>query len=348
MAQVHLICYVLRLGMGTLVARWVACGGTFLFSLAACNLVTGAGDLSVADDGSSSGAGGNGSGGQGTGAGVSNNDLLPTDAASITAIEMYQSVRRPLMEGGAAASSTVPLVAERDAMMRIHYTASARVEVTVLINIGDADPIVVPASLNGTSDVATLTSTINVPIPGEILQTGVGYRVELLEARDNTSGTNAGAVYPASGQEMMPLVSAGGPLKLVLVPITYGADGSDRLPDTSMAHIEEYRELFLSYYPVPDVAITVSGPIQWNSTVSAGGPGVGHLARRAPRSSAESGGTVGRALLRHLQPSLVVQQLLPRWMCHWSFVPRELARRRDGAGGYRCRLHWGVSGHRRA
>ncbi len=274
--------------MGITLARRAACAGAVLVGFAACNVFTGADDIRFADDddgtgtGSSSnqagvGGGGSGVGGQGTGAGINTSELLPSDVASITSIELYQGVRRPLMLNGAPASSNVPLVAGREAMMRIFYTTSMPVNLTVAVTIGQAQPIVLTGALNGTSNLQSLTSTINVPIPGELLQAGAGYRVELLESPELTSGQNPGSVYPAGGQEQLPLQSVGGPLKLVLVPILYGADGSNRAPDTSAGQIENYRKRFQAYYPVPDVEVTVTSPMQWNSTVSPNGSGWGAL-----------------------------------------------------------------------
>lgn len=270
--------------MGITIGRLGACVATVLFGFTACNVVTGADDVRFADDdgettgSNANGAGGStGAGGQGTGAGIDTSELLPSDVASITGIELYQSVRRPLMQNGGPASSNVPLVAGREALMRIFYTTSMQVNLTVAVTVGQAAPIVLTGSLSGASEIGDLTSTINIPIPAEMLQPGAGYRVELLESPELTSGTNPASVYPAQGQEPLPLESVGGPLKIVLVPISYGADGSNRVPNTSSGQVESYRKLFQSYYPVPDVEITVQNAIQWNSTISANGSGWGEL-----------------------------------------------------------------------
>lgn len=249
----------------------------------ACNTFTGADDYVLADDddgGSSSSSsqgvgvgGGAGVGGAGTGAGINTNDLLPSDVASIMSIDLYQGVRRPLMVDGSPASSNVPIVAGREALLRIAYTTSQPTTVTVVVHLGSNDPIVQTAALNGASTTPDLGSTINVTIPAQMMQPGLTYSVELLEPPELTSGTNPSSVYPASGEEALP-VSNVGPVKVVLIPIAYGADGSNRVPDTQ---VNNYRTRFQALYPVPDVEIEVHGAFQWNSTVSANGSGWGSL-----------------------------------------------------------------------
>ncbi len=261
-------------------------GAVLALILGACNMVTGADDYVIGDDddGSSSNASSNssatgvggaaaGAGGAGTGAGVNTMDLLPSDAASITSIDIYQGVRRPMMDGGAAVSSSVPLVGGREAVMRIHYTTSAPVTVTTVVTIGDGSPIVLSSSLSGTSSLSALSSTINVDIPAEMMVPGVGYSVELLESPETTSGANASATFPVQGLESLPVQNVGA-LKLVLIPIAYGADGSNRVPD---AQANNYRTTIRNLFPVPDVEVAVTGTFQWNSQVSANGSGWGSL-----------------------------------------------------------------------
>jgi hypothetical protein len=255
-------------------------------AIGACNAVTGAGDLRLDDDESGSsassssgngavgaGGAGAGAGGAGTGAGINTQDLLPSDAVSITSIDLYQGVRRPLMANGAAASSNVPIVAQREALMRIGYTATTTTTVTAVVTIGANNPILVQATVGGSSTTSDLNSTINVTIPPDQMAPGASYSVELLESPELTTGTNPASTYPAEGQEAMQVTDVG-TLKVVLIPIAYGADGSNRVPNPQAGN---YRSKFESLYPVADVEIQVAGTFQWNSSVSANGSGWGSL-----------------------------------------------------------------------
>ena len=42
-----------------------------------------------------------------------------------------------------------------------------------------------------------------------------------------------------------------GPLRVLLVPLRYDADGSGRLPDTSPAQLQAFHDALLAMFPVP-------------------------------------------------------------------------------------------------
>jgi len=194
----------------------------------------------------------------------------------ITGVTLYQGVERPLMVNGAAASTTVPIVAGRDGMVRVFYSTDGAYNgqpVTMRLALDGQPPLEVTAALSGASTDDNLASTLNVDVPGSALAQSTGYRIELLQSEELNSGANAAASYPATGTELIPVQSAGAQLRIVLVPLAYGADGSNRLPDTTPTQIEIYRNQFYRLYPVPEVEIEVHNPVQWNSTISAWGNG---------------------------------------------------------------------------
>jgi hypothetical protein len=252
-------------------------------SLAACNMITGVDDVHFTDDddtgsgGSSNAAGPTSTSGVGGGSTSSapTEPMSAADGVAITAVSLFQGTRRPLMENGAAAQSQVPIVMGREALFRVHYAVdppAVGTTITAKLTLGDADPIYLDATLGQGSSEADLTSTVNIHVSGELM-VGSSYRVELLQPSDISSGTNPNAAYPADGQDALPVQSAGNQLRVQLVPIRYGADGSNRLPDTSAAQVERYRELFYKLYPAPAVEITVGAPVQWDNTISGNGSG---------------------------------------------------------------------------
>ena len=276
--------------MAPLRSRLGVCAAALFF--AACNLWTGADNLGIghndnnrndtidgADDQQTSGSSGDPTGSTGSGdpSGTTTTtgpgggaDLAPADGVVITGVEVYQGVRRPLMENGAPASSSVPLVSGRDAVFRIYYQVEANFSgapVIARVMVGES-VVELEANLAGASSISDVNSTVNVWVPGDQFVSD-SYSVSLLHPQDATSGENTAAYY----QEALPMQSTGNALELVLVPVQYGGDGSNRLPDTSDAQLENYRRIFYKLYPVQAVNITVHAPVQWNSTISAFGQG---------------------------------------------------------------------------
>lgn len=262
-------------------------------SLAACNSFTGVEDLFVdqgkggggSDGGGGSGPGPTGTGGQmtTTSSGTTTTPPDPTDplveasGVGIEQIALYQGVKAVLMQNGADGGNKVPLVAGRDALMRLFLTVDGNYNgqpVTARLTInGVADPIVVVANAKGGGKDNSLATTLNIDIPGAAIPAGFNYKVELLQPTSAFKGANPAARYPESGFASTNAQSVGQTLKIVLVPVIYGADGSDRLPDTSPAMVQGYKDLFYGMYPVPAVDITVRAAVQYNSAVNANGNG---------------------------------------------------------------------------
>ncbi|MBW2454288.1 MAG: hypothetical protein JRI68_07250 [Deltaproteobacteria bacterium] len=210
-------------------------------------------------------SGGGGDGGSGPA-------MKPADGIIITGIDIYQGIRRPLMENGTPVDSQVPIVLGRDAMFRILYHTDPGSyngqPLTARVLIGENQPVEVQATPVGTSNPADLNTTINITVPGAVM-TAYTYRVELLHPAADSSGNSVSSVFPVEGQEALPAFDAGQQLKVVLVPVAYQADGSGRLPDTSPVQLQTYADYFKKLYPIPNVEIIVSATVPWSQPVSA-------------------------------------------------------------------------------
>jgi len=268
-------------------------------SLAACNAITGVDDLVIGEvtggggasgvgvgsgSGSGSGPGGTGAAGPGsTGSGGQAPVDVLVDAAgvNIDEIAIYQAVKRPLMQAGVAASTDIPVVAGRDALVRVFVATDSAyngAEVTAELYLGQGSmPLQVQTVLKGASSDGALASTINFDVPGAMLTPGISYRVELKQSSKISSGNNPAARYPSTGFESLGVQSSGVQLKIKLIPIAYAADGSNRLPDTSAAQVKGYKDAFYRVYPIPNVDIQVHDPVSWNNTVSSNGNGWSQL-----------------------------------------------------------------------
>lgn len=260
--------------------------------LGGCNMITGADRITLADadddDGPTSagtggaftvGQGGAGPGPAGTGGDGSATpqpDMAPADGVTVTRVSIYQGVERRLMQDGAALASSTPVVAQREALLRVFYDAPAPIDVTARLHL-DGVVLEQQVALGGVSSDSQIDSTINFDLPPHLMTLGASYRVELLQPFAETSGNNATATYPAAGGTASLETAKSGTLKVTLVPIQYNADGSGRLPDTSAGQLQQYENEFYAMYPVENVELTVRNAVGWNNNVSAGGGGWGNL-----------------------------------------------------------------------
>jgi hypothetical protein len=113
---------------------------------------------------------------------------------------------------------------------------------------------------------------MNFDVPTDAIKVDTRYSVTLYDATAS-GGDTSGARYPASGTESIDARSTGSTLKIVIVPIAYNADGSGRLPDTSAAQIERYRQAFYGMYPARSVTVSVHSPYSYSGAISASGSG---------------------------------------------------------------------------
>jgi hypothetical protein len=274
-------------------------------ALGACNLLTGIEDLELQGEGSgepsgpsgqsgdagsrpvggdsgNSGAGGAGGsvnpvgGDAGAGGSTVMNPFADASGVTITQIAIYQGVKVQLMKDGQLGVPKAPVVAGREALVRLWVTTDGNYNgkpVTARFNINGADPVETTTTVPANPDDPDLNSTINLKIPGASIQPGMQYSVGLLQPSEDSKGPNPGARYPGEGFAPTDTQSAGKTLKIVLVPIAYGADGSNRLPDTSPAQLQGYKDLFYAMYPAPEIDLTVRDPVQYNQGISANGNG---------------------------------------------------------------------------
>lgn len=231
-------------------------------SIAACNSITGINNITLATGG----------GGGGTPQIV----YLAADAVSITEVAIYQGPKRSMVGGMPSPGGIVtPVIAGRDALVRVFTKvdpAYDKSEVTARLTIGKADPLELKAVVKDSIE-AEFATTFNFEVPGNLLLEGVEYQVELLQPSDRTKGDNKAARHPAEGTESLDVQSSGPAFKLMLLPVKYGADGSNRLPDTSEEQIEGFKQAFYKTYPARAIEFVMHEPMQWNQSVQPNGAG---------------------------------------------------------------------------
>jgi hypothetical protein len=194
------------------------------------------------------------------------------------------------MENGEDVAGGVEVIAGKDALLRVHVqrqTEWVNRSVYVRVDLYDANqlgnnpcPIEKLHVVDFNSDIATLTSTLNVNIPGDDISENLSINVSIREAEENVSagGDVDKDQWPENGGAFdLDAVEIGDPLRIVLIPVQYNADGSGRLPDTSAAQLEYYYNEFYTQYPVHDIEFTIKDPFPWSGSVGPGVQGWGEL-----------------------------------------------------------------------
>lgn len=194
---------------------------------------------------------------------------------TVSGVELYQGVQIPVASAGAEITPrNSPLVAERAVLLRVFVEPQAgwtSRNVTAELLVGDsadtATLLTAEQVVSGTSQVADLGSTFNFTIPATLVLTTARFAVRLTSAQDDpvAAGVTHGARYPLDGT----LADLGaepdhGGLDIVLVPIRYEYDGSNRLPDTSPTQLSIIEDLLLALYPISQVTLTVRDVVGWD------------------------------------------------------------------------------------
>lgn len=202
---------------------------------------------------------------------------------TVSEVAVFQAVKISVAKAGAKVTQrSAQVVAGRDALIRAYVTpdqgaGSKPLTAELRISSNGTEQVFKDTkTISAASTDAALTSTFNFEVPGTALVTGATYSVAITDPSlpGTRGGETSAARYPADGGlEALEVKSTGKQLRVQLVPLRYDADGSGRLPDTSPAQIERYRQGFMKNYPVAAVEITVHAPVAWSSSISANGSG---------------------------------------------------------------------------
>ncbi|CAN5223628.1 hypothetical protein BH09MYX1_BH09MYX1_36570 [soil metagenome] len=204
---------------------------------------------------------------------------------SITEVAVFQTTKISLMKSAALVVAKPPVVADRAGLVRVYVTPgggwSAHVIQAHLVLETGGNKTTYPLDVTPqASSEGALSSTINFEIPSGVFKPDTKFSVSLHEKTGSKPNATSDAQWPTDGSTTtLGAVSTGPQLKVVIVPIAYGADGSNRLPDTSPAQLQKYKDILGALYPVPtvDVSVRALGAVAINFAVSANGAGYGTL-----------------------------------------------------------------------
>jgi hypothetical protein len=203
--------------------------------------------------------------------------LIATQGVTLKEIALYQAVKRPLMADGAAATSDIPIVAGRDALLRVFVDVDMSHELVGRLFFDDGGPpIEIKQTIALSSTDAKLDSTLDFDIPGARITPTTKYRVAVGEIEVTPGDAMLAPSYPATGSDPIPGEIIGDTLKIVLAPIAYGKNAV--LPKLTEKEITAYTDGFRAMYPAPKVELTVRAqPIVWTKTVDPLGSGWNEL-----------------------------------------------------------------------
>ena len=193
----------------------------------------------------------------------------------IEEVSVYQGVKVPIVRSlQAVAQRNADLVQQREALVRVFVTPAPGFQSRQLsARVTLQDPGEKPRRFEQVIDVAGAStdpdgkSTFNIELPKDAFQASTQYSVELRETSrcSELIGTPVGARFPEQG--MAPVgARATGPVKVMLVPVRYDADGSGRLPDTSPGQLDQMSRRLYAMYPTTDVMLSVHDMVQTDRT----------------------------------------------------------------------------------
>jgi hypothetical protein len=202
---------------------------------------------------------------------------------SVAKISAYQAMETKLSNNGNAPNNTqIPLVAERDALVRVFLEPSKDSPLDVygeltLERAGEVEVLQRTKTLRQASTDEKMGSTMNFELPSSWIRSGLEMRLALFDAAlDGGGGLEEDATWSSETTGGVPTERSGS-LEVVLIPIRYDADGSGRVPDTSEAQLQRYRDTLFAMYPVTDITIRVTDVSPWSGAIDASGAGWGDL-----------------------------------------------------------------------
>lgn len=191
------------------------------------------------------------------------------DDLEITSVDLFQTVRVPLVRSGARADHDgLPIVRGRDSLIRVHVEDLAGYsphEVTAVVEIENSLGVARftdTRTLELPSTDSNPDSVFGVRVPGTAIAMGARWRVRL-EVASGGIAVSPEASFPDTGFSDLEVVDTGRPV-FVLVPFRYDTDGSGRLPEVGEEQVERIREELTAEFPYAEVEIRVHSVVSWS------------------------------------------------------------------------------------
>ena len=217
------------------------------------------------------------------------------DTMALGEVAFYQTVKVTLMKDGSRpAPYNAPLIETRKGIARVFLNVIAEnkkfksrtleAELHVFGPGGTEKVLKDKKVISRGSSEDDLTSTFNFPYDESFLSVTDQYYVVVRDPAAVAKGSDGAQIrYPDLASVDQPPQEAVDPLAVALnpgrvrvriVPIAYGADMSNRLPDTSDAQVKATVEELYDMYPTNQIDLDVrSAPMPWAQAVDPNGNG---------------------------------------------------------------------------
>lgn len=201
----------------------------------------------------------------------------------IREVAIYQAVKVPLVKDGeAVVERNAPVVVGKEAFVRVFVEPlqgftprKLEAELTLRSAESAVESVIVQQDIAEASRENSLNSTINFDVPASSVTGDLRWAVTLRELEPNAvvGPVDDDARFPQQEDVLEKLVPRdAGPLRVMIVPYKYNADGSGRMPDMSDEQIERYRSYLYAYYPVTEVLFEIHEPVEYSRSL---GPSTG-------------------------------------------------------------------------
>ncbi len=180
-------------------------------------------------------------------------------------LALYQAVQvRLLKDGQPVATRNAPVIAGRKTVFQalLRYVGAPRpgnlAGRLTLASAGGSFSVAASLSATRDSDEEDPATTLNFVVPAEQMRTDTQVRLDL-DLGSSCPGGGKSSV-PAAGALQLGAIETG-TLQVKFVPISYQADGSDRLPDVSPAQVQALHDVLQAQYPTREVKVEVGPPV---------------------------------------------------------------------------------------
>lgn len=195
---------------------------------------------------------------------------------TVRGVAVFQGVKLPVF-GEDAKTQALPIVVDRPGVLRTYVDLrqdpqEVRVVLSYKAEDGSLKTLEQTRAVQQDSDDDVDASCIDIALPAELFHASLEIAVEVFE----TTHQRRAARYPEAEGSFAPLPAnpQTKALEVVIVPVQYQADGSNRLPDTSDAQVQRLSEELRALYPVSEARVRVrSEPLVWTDPIRANGRG---------------------------------------------------------------------------
>lgn len=264
-----------------------------------------------AKDGGGVDAGDIGEGGTGETGADDGGEIIRTPAHGVRIAEVYanQAVRVKVADGEmpVLTNRTAPLMKQKTTLLRAMLEVEdgwvprpVEVEIKLEYPDGREESTFFELTVEGDSEDADPGSSVFAPIPGEYIEAGMKFQINLYDLDDSLEGTPTfGAVSSPAVPDLLGIESDDLGIEVVLAPVYHdrGADCPD-VPEPTENDLELMSRWLLAHNPADHVDVTVGPTLTYSNSVSNGFNGLLNFLAAAREEAGVAPGAYFYGLIR--------------------------------------------------